>query len=286
MMKKHAIILLGLVALISCSTHTKKTPNWENSKNILTPESALYDANSGKVYVSNIDGAGDGKDQKGHISILDKKGNTLDAKWLTGLNAPKGSRIYKDSLWIADINRVVKVNLNTGKVMKMIYIKGAKFLNDIAIDDNGVVYVSDTIGSKIYKIKNNSPSVFVKGAKYTSPNGLLIKGRILYVASWGLTTDWSTKTPGHLYALDLESKLLFNITKKPLGNLDGLEFDRDGNFIVSDWVSGDIYKVTLEGEVTHLFKGSKGTADIAVLPESKKIIIPSMLENKVYSIDF
>ncbi len=273
------------ILLISCA-QTQKTfkTQWTNNKNIKNPESVYVDSVTRLVFVSNIDGEGNKKDGKGHISLLNLKGETLNENWITGLNAPKGMRSFNNILYVSDIDQVVKIDINKGKILRRIKVKGAKFLNDIAVDKNGTVYVSDTLGTAIYKIKGQKVTTFLSGKKWESPNGLLIKNHLLFVSSWGLTTDWSTQTPGRLYSVNLTTKEVKYITENPVGNLDGLEFDQDGNFIVSDWVNGKIFRITHDGKITTLFKGEKGLADIGYDKKSNQVFIPYMLSSKVFSL--
>ncbi|HAH23626.1 MAG TPA: ATP-binding protein, partial [Prolixibacteraceae bacterium] len=81
-------ILLGAGLSSSAQTLTKI---WSTTAGIKTPESALFDAKSNKIYVSNIDGDPSKKDGNGFISILNADGKMEQLKWATGLNAPKGS---------------------------------------------------------------------------------------------------------------------------------------------------------------------------------------------------
>ncbi len=278
--------LLVILLFISCTSSIEKKSNWKSTEVFLNPESAYYEKKSNVVFVSNVEGEGAAKDGKGYISKLSPMdGKTLKKKWVSGLNAPKGMGAYYGNLYVSDIDRVLVIEISSGTIIKEISIPNAKFLNDIAITPEGVVYVSDTIGSSIYKIKNYESSLFVKGPHLESPNGLLYLSGRLYVAAWGLTTDWSTKIPGKLYWIDRESKSITNITKNPLGNLDGLELDKNGDFLVSDWVAGKVFKVSREGQSSILFEGKKGLADIGYLPTQNLILIPGMLENNVFTVE-
>jgi len=260
---------------------------WSDDKSFSAPESAYYDGATGLIYVSNVVGAGGKKDGKGWISKLTPGGKVISVKWVRGLNAPMGMRSHDGVLWVTDIDRVVTIDMKTGKITKRIDIGGAKFLNDIAIAPDGTVYISDTIGDKIYQIKGDMLSVFMSGKILESPNGLLYRNGRLYVAAWGKgrADDWSTKTPGRIYYIDPGTKKIHYVTKKPLGNLDGLEIDNDGNFIVSDWMAGKIYRVNRRGKAKLIRSGPKGFADIGYVPTTGLIIVPEMQENRVVAFD-
>ena len=259
--------------------------SWEVNDSLDSPESAYFDPVSNHIYISNVIGGGNKKDGEGTIQKLHWSGKILDVNWVTGLNAPKGMRAHKGVLWVSDIDEVVSINIKTGKILNKIKIKGAKFLNDIAITKAGIVFVSDTLNSSIYQIENNKWKLFLSGKDLESPNGLLIRGKKLIVAAWGFTQDWSTKTLGRVYAIDLKTKVKTVITKKPLGNLDGLEIDYNGDYLVSDWVAGKVFKVTSGGKIKTLFSGFKGSADIGFLGSKKMLVVPRMAENIVTAYD-
>jgi len=275
------ILILGS----TCSSVKNKYSNWNFSQDCLNPESVYFDEESKLVFVSNIDGEGDGQDGNGHISLLSMNGDIINSKWIENLNAPKGMRAHNGQLWVTDINDIVVIDIKKSMVIKTFKIKEAKFLNDIAISPDGSVYVSDSLTSRIHLIKNNQISTFMEGDRLESPNGLLFHNKKLFVAAWGLTTDWTTKILGRLYSIDIKTKAISYITTKPLGNLDGLEINNNGNFIVSDWVKGMIYEISADGKtITTILDGKKGLADIGYIPQTNKILIPYMLNNSVESL--
>jgi sugar lactone lactonase YvrE len=255
--------------------------SWELGQSLENPESVYFDDESNYLFVSNVAGQPDQKDGKGWISKLTLDGQVASAEWVKGLNAPKGMRAKAGVLWVSDIDELVSINIKSGIVLNVLPVTGAKFLNDIAIDDEGAVYVSDTIGSKIYRLHDGKMEVFAEGDQLESPNGLLIRGDKLIVASWGLTRDWKTKVPGNLYSIDLKTKQKTPITKRPTGNLDGLEMDTDGDYLVSDWVAGKLFRIKQDGSSTLLLQGFKGSADIGFVARSRTLIVPRMGENKL-----
>ena len=275
-----------LFFLTSCSSSLIKDPvrAWESTQGIKTPESTLYVKELDLIFISNINGGGNSKDSKGHISKYSKNGEVLQEEWITGLNAPKGMGYSKGYLWVSDIDQVVAINTKTNRIEKTIDIKGAQFLNDVAIDHQGIIYISDTIGSKIYKIENDAASIFMEGERLESPNGLWFEKGTLYVAAWGLTTDWSTEVPGRLYKINTNTKKITYISKEPLGHLDGLERETHKSFLVSDWSAGKIYRIQENGKTELVFQGSKGLADIGYIKASKAIIVPYMNDNIIFSL--
>jgi outer membrane protein assembly factor BamB len=262
------------------------TAGWTVTEGVDAPESAYIDAGSGSIFVSIIGGMPGDRDGNGRIMKLTPDGKVVSATWVTGLNAPKGLRSHNGTLWAADIDEVVAVDIASGRVASKLKIDGAQFLNDLAVGDDGTVYVSDTMLSKIYAIKEGKASVFAEGDDIEYPNGLLVDGDRLVVAGWGKPeADFTTKVPGRLFTLDLKTKKKTLITPKPFGNLDGLELDGRGGYIVTDYQKGLLIHLSSSGESKVLKEFKPGTADLAFVPGSNIAIVPLMNENKVVSLD-
>ncbi len=232
---------------------------WTVTDGCNSPESAYFDADSGFVFVSQIAGEGGKKDGYGWISKLDLSGKVIKEKWVTGLSAPKGIRSHKGTLWVSDLDEIVAIDIGKGEISRRVSIPGAKFLNDLACGPDGTVYVADMLGSRIYQYADGKTAVFAEGDELESPNGLLVDGDRLIVAGWGLTTDFTTKTPGRLFSLDLKTKKKTLITSNPTGNLDGVELDGHGGFIVTDWPAGKVLDIAANGAVTVLLELPKGS---------------------------
>lgn len=282
-------LIVCCLALAGCSTGSllpAQIKPWVATEGMNGPESAYVDLDTGLLFVSQVGGGPVDKDGNGRISKLSLDGRVLAADWVTGLNAPKGLRSFRGTLWAADIDEVVGIEIATGKVCCRVKVEGAKFLNDVAVAADGAVYVSDMLLSRIHRVKDGKAGVFAEGEELEFPNGLLAEGVSLVVAAWGKPSeDFSTKVPGRLFRLDLATKAKTLITKEPTGNLDGVESDGRGGYVVSDWIAGKVLHVTKDGVVKVLLTESKGTADHAYLPLQRTLILPRMLDNKTAAYD-
>ena len=261
---------------------------WAVAEGIQTPESAYVDPATGDVYASNVAGTPDGKDGMGHISKISADGKTVNAMWITGLNAPKGLRSHEGTLWVTDIDEIVAIDMAAGKVKTRTKVAGAQFLNDTAVGPDGTVYVTDMAANKIIALKNGKTSVFAEGEDLEWPNGLLVDGGSLVVGGWGKPngpTDFTTKVPGRLFKLDLKTKQKTLITAEPAGNIDGLESDGQGGYIASDYLAGKILHITGDGKVVALTTFMPSTADIGFIASEKRLIVPHMNENKIVAYD-
>jgi sugar lactone lactonase YvrE len=263
---------------------------WTISKGMAQPESAHFDAASGALFISNLAGSPAEKDAKGWITKADGDGKVVAEQWVKGLNAPKGLRSFQGMLWVADIDRVLAIDIKSGEIKRSIAIDGAKFLNDIAVDNDGAAYVSDMHTNTIYQIKGEQASVFAEGEELAHPNGLVVHDDQLAVACWGTGVDpqtFTTKVLGSLLTVDLSSRRVTPVSKRPIGNLDGVELDGNGGYFVTDWMAGKVLRVSSSGETTELLKGISGAADLGVIEAKGLLVIPRMRDNKVsaYRID-
>jgi hypothetical protein len=270
MKKLRLIALVCTVLAVQFSYAQQKSLEkiWESKEQLPTPESVLYYAKDNVLFVSLIDGSGSEKDGKGGIAILNTDGSIKNATWVTGLNAPKGLAIHKGLLYIADITDVIVVDVVTGNVIDEIPVEGSTFLNDVTVDDNGVVYISDTRLNKIYQLRNGKVSLYLDNVP--SVNGLkFYKGNLLALAG---TEFWSIGA----------NKQITVFTKGFEQGGDGLEPLSNGDFIVTCW-PGLIYHVTAKGEIHKIqdVQGKMNTADLGYNPKENVIYIPTFNSNSV-----
>ena len=156
-------ILFAAIAAFTFSAATAQhslTRLWASDTILPEPESVLYDAQNKILYTSLIDGDASAKDGKGGVAKVGLDGRIINKNWITGLNAPKGLGKFGNTLYAADIDEVVVMDIPTGKVIKKIPVAGSKFLNDISVDGKGVVYVSDTQTGDVKKLKMAKYLVF------------------------------------------------------------------------------------------------------------------------------
>lgn len=254
---------------------------WETS-GFANPESVLWDGARKVLYVSNVNGAPPEKDGNGYISKLNAEGKVVVEKWVTGLDAPKGMALYKGRLYVSDIDRLVIIDTASGKVTKTYPAPGAKFLNDVTVDDKGVVYVSDMVANVIWALSGGKFEQWLADAQLENPNGLKAEAGRLLVASWGPMTGngFDTSKPGALKAVTLPDKMIRDLTAG-FGNLDGVEPDGMGGYVVSDWIHGGAFNVSRQGKVVKLLSLGQGSADISTLPEHKLLLVPMMMDGRV-----
>ena len=253
---------------------------WEVT-GLANPESALPDAKGGVIYVSNVNGEAGAKDGNGFIAKVSLDGKIVDLKWSTGFNAPKGLALAGGKLYAADIDELVEIDVKDGKITNRFPAKDAKFLNDVAADAAGNVYVSDMATNTIWKLSGGKFEVWLNDAKLENPNGIFVEGENLRVAAWGVMTDgFATKVPGHLLSVTLDGKAISNVGDgKPFGNLDGLEPLGGGAYLLTDWMAGKVMKFGSDSSVETLLELGQGAADIGYDPATKTMYVPQMMKS-------
>jgi DNA-binding beta-propeller fold protein YncE len=261
---------------------------WETPDDLKNPESVLYALKQDILFVSNIDGKPDQKDQKGFISkVSPSNGSIIELNWITGLNAPKGMVIYNNNkLYVSDITDLVEIDIANGKIIKRLNVPGSAFLNDVASDNQGNIYVSDTGTNTIYKLDTNlkdntSLQVWLQNPELNGPNGLHFdnnKNKLIVVS----------KSGAGMKVVDLENKTISSLGKEgrttPVGGLDGIESDAtETHYYVTDNPAGKVYTVNADGTGygTLIDLQRQGTADLEFIPGQNMIVIPIMQDNKL-----
>lgn len=268
---------------------------WETPANLKNPESVAYAPKQNILFISNINGKPDQKDQNGFISkVSPSNGSIIELKWLTGLNAPKGIAISNDGskLYVSDITDLVEIDIASGKIIQRFNAPGSSFLNDVVGDNQGNIYVSDTGTNTIYKLDANLGNstfplqVWLQSPQLNGPNGLHIdnnKNKLIVVSLGPLS-----KPGGGIEVIDIKNKTISNLGKEgttsPFGGLDGIVSDAtETHYYVTDNPAGKVYTVNADGTgyVTLIDLHTQGAADIGSIPDQSTIIIPLMQDNKL-----
>jgi sugar lactone lactonase YvrE len=275
---------------------------WETPAQFKTPESVIYEPNENVLFVSSIDGAPDGKDKQGFISkVSPLNGSIIELNWVTSLDAPKGMAVVNNTnnslLYVSDITDLVEVDVNSGKIINRYNAPGSGFLNDVASDNQGHVYVSDTVTNTIYRLdtknlgnksnNNNNASlqVWLQTPELNGPNGLYVDdtNNRLIVVSFGAFSN----PGGRIRVVDLQNRTMSSLgeegTAVPIGGLDGVEADSTGRYYyVTDNPAGKLYVVNSNGTgYETLDLQEQRTADLGTILDQNMIIIPMMQQNKL-----
>ncbi len=270
------ILFMMLTSTDICSQVNKE---WETNSVFLAPESIVFDSIRNCLYVSNFN------DKSGFlkkadtlrnecISKLDLNGNVQEFRWIDGMHNPTGITIFEDILYIVEREGVVIVNIEKQKVEKRIPVTGACFLNDIAVDKDGTIYISDTFKPCIHRIINGKSEVWYSDSLMNSSNGLLIDNNHLLVGNRGAENLLS------ISLADITTKIIANNLSD---NIDGIK-KLNNNYLLS-WKS-ELF-ILKQGSKKLLFELDNQNdflADFEFIRERNLIIIPQLMSNKIIAL--
>ena len=284
-MTKSGFFLLSLLllpGLAYAQADVQLTEAWKLTSGLDRPESVVYDADRDVLYVSNIRGEVSEKDGNGYIAAVSTEGELVDSAWVTGLNAPKGLALHDGTLYAADIDELVEIDPDSGVVVATYTAEGATFLNDVTVDADGNVYVSDSGTSTVYRLNGGALTPWLQGdGRVQGPNGVHVVGEELIIAAG----DSTAENPGsarYLQAIALGDKTVRVLKdKEPLGGIDAVEPDGQGGFFLSDWGGGTVSHFDAEGNVVLLKELTQGTADLEFVAESGMVFLPVMQSHEL-----
>lgn len=261
---RNLFIILFILAVVTLAC--KKEQNYQLDR----PESIIWNPVTETYLISNV----------GSGTIL-----SLQDKFLfnifnqSKLEAPKGLAILDNVLYVADVTRVVGLDLETGKQVFKQAIPDAVFLNDVAADNEKSIYVSDSRSNFIVRIiPSTGLTEFFRHPELVSPNGLFVAAQddetYLYVVSMEADTP--------IQKLNLFSKEFSAIPNFKLTRADGITREPDGSWLISSWADSTVYKFSPDwSEQSHLQKTYQSPADIFYSIENKELAIPHMQTNTI-----
>ncbi|WP_233098689.1 SMP-30/gluconolactonase/LRE family protein [Aureibaculum flavum] len=265
----------------------------------IKPESITKGFNN-NYYVSVMNGKEKGD---GEIVEISKAGVRVFAK---GFDEPKGIVFIEGNLYFSDLDCVWKVDKN-GKtsvfVKKEDFPKEVLYLNDVAVDaDAKGFYVVDMGATKYMRDEKNNLWPLDSDEAKLVPE----LGRVYHVDLQGKVSLVQDTSPLMLnpngVGLDnnnnimVTSFFLGNVLVNKGGNLtplkgvfrgaDGIEQDSAGNYYVSSWSEGKVWRINGKTEeATVLIDGLKSAADFYLEEHNKRLLVPDMLSGIIYAVD-
>lgn len=147
------------------------------------------------------------------------------------LNAPKGMAFYEHILYVADVDRIVMINTESGEKTDEISFPDKEiFLNDVFMLDDNTLLVTATNRHELYAVVLSSKEVVnMSNKNMFGANGLCKNGGKIFVC--GFSSE--IKGKGSIYAYDTETNKTEEIVKD-IGHLDGMRIYKN-KLIISDW---------------------------------------------------
>lgn len=240
---------------------------WDSETYYPTCESVLYDEKQDLLYVSCIAGNPTEKDGSGHIARMTLDGKIIDSVWAHGFNAPKGMCFFNGQLYVTDIDKLVRIDMENPELKVEIPVPGSEFLNDLTAGPRGV-FMSDMKTGMLYYVEAD----FVHTINEDLPN---LNGLAFF--------------EDQLYALNDQGLLrlsqggeVMEVLNDEVTGGDGLIPLGQNRFIASRW-QGEIWIVD-NGKAEKLFDSTADnlqTADIGYNPKTATVFAPRFFANRV-----
>lgn len=223
-----------------------------------------------------------------------------------GCDEPKGIVYINNHLYFSDLTRIWKVDQEgNGEVFvdKESFPEEVLYLNDVAVDAQGKgIYVADMGATKYMRDENNDlwpldseqaklvPAlgriyhidlagqvtlVQDTSALMLNPNGVGIDNNGDIMVGAFFLGNFLVNKNGKLAPL-----------KGQFRGADAVEQDSKGNYYVSSWVAGTVWKIDGKTEeATVLIDGLKSAADFYLEEDKGRLLLPDMLEGVIYAVD-
>ncbi len=279
---------------VPADTAAPPAPAFVVSTGLATPESVLWDATRSVWYVSNINGNPPQKDDNGYILRLGAGGEVMDSlPFIAGsddditLHAPKGMALQGDTLWVADIDALRGFDVTTGKAVASVDLTplGVLFANDVAVGNDGGVYLTDTgisFGTDGSVAHSGSSQVVVVRARVASVAVTLPKGSAANGIAWDAARNaWqvvSYATP-NVFEWVPSAKEATILGTGPGGG-DGLLVLGDGRSLYSSWADSSL-TLFANGTSTTLRKGLVAPADLGYDPARRLVAVPLFTSDRI-----
>ncbi len=245
------------------------------------PECVVYDPKRDVIYAGNMNGNSTLKkqDNDGYISMISPDGQMLKKKWVSGLSDPKGMAIFEDTLWLNDVDKVVKIDVGIGEIIDKYIVPRVVFLNDISVSSKGEVFTNDADGHQTFQLKDGKLHLFWMDVERGRPNGILVEDDRFLIA---------TTNSHRLLSVDRHSRKS-TLLAQNIGRGDGIEAAGNGGYFISDY-TGRIFYLSPDGYL-HLILDKREeyhTADFDYIPGKQVLVVPTHGENTViaFKVDF
>ncbi|WP_336964159.1 hypothetical protein [Sphingobium aquiterrae] len=238
-------------------------------------ECVRYDDRADDYIVSNLNQGGDAND--GFLSRVSPDGTVTQLKWIEGgrngvtLVQPLGLFIKGDLIYVADLRTVHMLDRRSGTPRGSIAVPGAVRLNDLAVADDGTIYVSDS-GSDdnagaIYAIRDGKPSLFARRDDAVErPNGIAVMadGTVVH-GGRGVNLVFRDRSGTILRERSL-----------PTGRMDGIIPLPGGTLLVASQDGHNVYRVPADGKAEVVAQDITVPAAIGWDSRRNRLLVPQI----------
>lgn len=235
----HRLFAFSSALFVTSIAHGFSTSGFQN------PYGVVVNSQTNFIYVSNLNGDPNARDDNGFISRLKGDGTMDQLKFIDGLskdvvlNAPKGMAIMGNNLYVADIDRLHVFELAGGKFLFDINFGDLPVghFYDVEVGPDESLYLTDSSSNIIYHIavaKLHEVTTFASGAFLGSPRAVAwFPARQMFVVS--------SSESGQVIALDRAGKRQA-VPAIFLKGPEGIAVDEDNYFYIASSALGGVYR--------------------------------------------
>lgn len=238
------------------------------------PESVAWDSLRRRWLVTNARGGEEGGG-RGFVTAVAPGGDSVIRRAYASdtpglrLDAPRGIAVRGDRAYLADLHRLVAIDLARGEAAFELRIPEAERLEDVAVDRRGVIYLSDARGDALFRAAPDGSGWTQLGAagSLRGPSGLLVEpaaqhgGERLLVAG----------REGAVVALNPDSSVTLVAGSTVFRRLHGIQRGPGGSLVVSDHGAGRLHllrpapgRVRVRTHGTSWLSGLEQPADFSI----------------------
>jgi DNA-binding beta-propeller fold protein YncE len=240
------------------------------------PYGIAVDSKSGAIFVSNMAGEPDVKDDNGFITRLKPDGTVDQIRFIDGtknnivLNSPKGMAVMGNFLYVCDIDAIRVFNVESGIQLFEVNFGDLPRQNfyAITVGPDGALYAADAVVNRIYRIdlsKQHEVTLFTEGGDLQAPHGIVWssskQGFVVTANAIGqvITYDRSAKR--------MQTPPIF--LKSP----EGVDVDDGGNIYVADRDLKSVYRISPNFALYSFAQGIERPAGIAYNRGTKNMMV-------------
>lgn len=212
----------------------------------------------------------------GFLSLLNADGSVINWRILEGLDSPLGLAMVADPesgnrLYVIDNNHLKIFSWPGYAPIQSIELETA-VANDLAVSDDGLVYVSDTAKGQVILVRpDGTQSVLTGNAQFKGANGMAITGNQLYIGG------------ERLWRLDLQDNSVETVGPPWITDIDGIEFEHDGTLQLTP-VGGPFIRYLDQDDIEVITGPGVSSANHGFAPNLRLALIPTGYDNTVIAI--
>lgn len=232
------------------------------------PYSVAYSDMDDVLYISCLNDVSSEASYPGYVCKVNLFGEIIDTLSIPELREPKGLAVVDSHLYITDLNRVVRYNIETDSVDHVYLIPKALYLADIVSNRLGEIYISDSHASMLYKISGDSSVVFCRDTLCHNIAGLCMDG-----------DDIVAGVKNAVLRIGPNGKV--KVVSNTNYSTCGIKSIDNGVYLASDFVGNIHYIKNGKSSVSVKKTSDVNSADFEYVAAQRMIYMPTYIDNSL-----